>query len=798
MKLYICEKSSLGRALADVLPGEKAKGGDCIRCGADVVAWASGHLLELFEPEDYDERYKHWSRDTLMYVPEKWKLKEIPRTKGLLSGIRKLLKEADTVVNVGDADREGTLLINEILDYCGWRGKTERLRINDMNPGVIRRALDAIKDNEHYRGEYMAGQARLYADWLVGLSLTRFVTVSLREVYETGTISVGRVQTPTLGLVVARDREILNFTPSLYYDITTTLALGGERKITGRWVPKDSSPADEHGHIADKGAAHKLAQSLEGVDGVITAVTKKTRKASPPLPYSLPKLQMAASKKYDITDTLVHVQKLYESGYVTYPRAGCEYIPEGHFPEAPKVMDAIRAGCPDMADMIGGADLTRKSPAWDTSKISEHHAIIPTARVPIEGALSGAERKIYGLVCSRYVLQFLADYEYEETSVEFEVAGEVFRATGRTVINLGWQGWDKQDEPDGHIKLEEARENAGGCGDDETHELDVPGRSNPQNAMDVLPPVKQGEAGGVHAVVLEKTTKPPSRYTYHSLLAAMNNIHLFIKDPEIRMKLKEVQGIGTEATQENIIGVLFKRGYLAKKKKQVVSTDLGKLLIDILSVGKASVMVSPDMTALWEKRMADIEGGAPLGVFISEVADMVRDIISGRLEVPPGISDMPGVTKKRKCLTEGCAGYLRHIAPPKKSPFFSCPVCNKTFNDVAGAPAPRKEWEGEIVEVPCPLNCGKNARRFEGKYGYYWKCLCSPDVTFKDVGGAPAAREERTEAKCPVSGCKGKAVRLESKKDGRAFWKCGVCGNFFDDVDGKPVTREIKGSKGRK
>jgi DNA topoisomerase-3 len=279
----------------------------------------------------------------------------------------------------------------------------------------------------------------------------------------------------------------------------------------------------------------------------------------------------------------------------------------------------------------------------------------------------------------------------------------------------------------------------------------------------------------------------------------MNNIHVFVKDPEIRAKLKEVQGIGTEATQENIIGVLFKRGYLAKKKKLVVSTELGKLLIDILSTGKASVMTSPDMTALWEKRMADIEGGGEtLEAFVADVAEMVKNIISDRLEIPSGISGMPGVTKKRKCLTEGCDGYLRHIAPPKKSPFFSCPVCNKTFNDAGGVPAPKKEWEGEVVEVPCPFNCGKKARRFEGKYGYYWKCLCSPDVTFKDVGGAPMVREERAEAKCPVTGCKGKAVRLESKKDGRGFWKCGVCGNFFDDAEGKPALRERKGGKGRK
>ncbi|MDR1509461.1 MAG: hypothetical protein LBS53_07460 [Synergistaceae bacterium] len=429
--------------------------------------------------------------------------------------------------------------------------------------------------------------------------MTRFVTVSLREVYETGIISVGRVQTPTLGLVVTRDREIRDFIPSLYFDLTATLALGGDRKITGRRVPKDSSPVDEHGHITDRDAAHKLAQPLEGADGTIASVAKKTRKAPPPLPYSLSKLQMAASKKYDITDTLVHVQKLYESAYVTYPRAGCEYIPEEHFTEAPKVVDAIRAGCPDMADMIHGVDLTRKSLAWDTSKISEHHAIIPTTRVPVEGALSDTERKIYGLICSRYVLQFLADYEYEETSVEFEANGELFKTTGRTVINLGWQGWDKQDEPDGHIKLEEKGENSGDGGDGETRDSDAPYGAD---APDILPPVRQDEAGVVHAVVLEKTTRPPSPYTYHSLLASMNNIHLFVKDPQIRAKLKEVQGIGTEATQENIIGVLFKRGYLAKRKKQVVSTELGKLLIDLLSTGKASVMVNPDMTALWEVR----------------------------------------------------------------------------------------------------------------------------------------------------------------------------------------------------
>ncbi|GHV29500.1 hypothetical protein FACS1894167_08890 [Synergistales bacterium] len=181
MRLYVCEKASVGRALAGVLPGSKVKGDNCIRCGGDVDAWASGHLLELCEPEDYDEKYKRWGMGTLLYVPEKWRRKEIPRTKTLVSGIRRLLKEADVVVNVGDSDREGQLLIDEILDYCGWTGKTQRLRLNDVNPNAIRKALDNIRDNADFRGEYMAGQARLYADWLVGLALTRYVTVSARN-----------------------------------------------------------------------------------------------------------------------------------------------------------------------------------------------------------------------------------------------------------------------------------------------------------------------------------------------------------------------------------------------------------------------------------------------------------------------------------------------------------------------------------------------------------------------------------------------------------------------------------------
>ena len=401
--------------------------------------------------------------------------------------------------------------------------------------------------------------------------------------------------------------------------------------------------------------------------------------------------------------------------------------------------------------MLDGVDLSRKSAAWDEKQITEHHAIIPTAKTPREGALSQAEQKIYELICARYALQFLPDYEYEETTVEFAVENEIFRAMGRTVINLGWQGWDKNDENSRCDKCGNGKEN--GYSEKETREEDEifkAGEAHDIREAQILPFVKEGEAGTGQTFLTEKITKPPKPYTYHLLLAAMNNIHMHVKDPDIRAKLKEIHGIGTEATQEGILSTLFNRGYLQKKKKQISSTALGKLLIRLLLDGKGSILVRPDLTALWEVRMSEIEKeNASLDDFVSEVAAMVRDIVSDKLNVP---ADIPGMER-------------------------------------------RKMPAGEIIEALCPLNCGKKARRFNGKYGPFWKCGCSPNVAFKDVGGTPAVRETRTESNCPVKACKGVAVRLVSKKNGLPFWKCGKCGNFFNDANGKPEIREKKTKK---
>jgi DNA topoisomerase-3 len=320
--------------------------------------------------------------------------------------------------------------------------------LNDVNPNAIRKALDNIRDNADFRGEYMAGQARLYSDWLVGLALTRYVTVSARNAgYDAKVISVGRVQTPTLGLVVARDKEIRDFKSLPYFDIQAELALSGGRNITGRWIPSENYSYALGGQkrLIDREAVGQLLRKLENSSGEITCVEKKAHRTTPPLPFSLAKLQIAASKKFDVTDTLVHVQKLYEAGYVTYPRTSCEYIPEEHFAEAAKVISAVCVRCSNISGMLGGIDVNKKSSAWDDGKLTEHHAIIPTTRAPAAGVFSDIERKIYGLICSRYVLQFLPDYEYEETLVKFSVSGEMFQRTGRTVVNIGWQGWENSE-----------------------------------------------------------------------------------------------------------------------------------------------------------------------------------------------------------------------------------------------------------------------------------------------------------------------------------------------------------------
>jgi DNA topoisomerase-3 len=716
--LYITEKASVARALAGVLGGQRVRGETHIQCGDDVVAWASGHLLRLFEPEEYDANLKIWSLEALPIVPERWKYKPVERTKALLEGLGKLLKEADSVVHAGDADREGQSLVDEILEHFGWNGPTKRLRINDVNPDAIRKALKEMRDNGDYRGESLAARARSYADYMAGVNLTRWCTkhadMSGYEFEGAGAgsgsgkvFSVGRVQTPTLGLVVRRDREIESFVPRPYFVLSAALELSEGRKIIGRWQPDETLSETELPETREACKPFCDRISADG-RGEVTKADKKIHRKSPPLPYSLPQLQMDASRLYDITDALKHVQKLYELACVSYPRTDCPYIPEGHHAQARSVLDAAASACPELRELLNTADTARKGPAWDSSRVLEHHAIIPTVKAPAAEALSEAERKIYGLITRRYAIQFLPDHEYEETTVEFMAGNERFRVSGRTVLIPGWTRWDGN--------REEAKDDF----------------SPPS-----LPSVSVGETGYVEPVVEEKKTTTPKRFTYDTLLGAMNGIHIYVQDPEIRKRLKELDGIGTAATQENILALLFDRGYIEKKKKQVFSTPTGRVLIDLLNAGgKSMAFAVPDLTALWEQKITQIEKGElSLETFVSEVAGMVEEIVREPLRVP----EITGFPRKKKCLMEDCGGYLNRKTGTY-GPFYACPICKHVFRERDGEPV--AAGSVEIVQADCPMNCGRKARRFEGKYGPFWKCSCSPGMFLKDIDGKPAVSEK--------------------------------------------------------
>jgi DNA topoisomerase-3 len=782
MKLYIAEKEMIGKAIAEAISGEKKRSKTYIECGDIVIAWLQGHVISLCDPEEYDERYKKWSNETLLYVPQTWKYKISKGKEIFVKNVRDLLKTADSVVNVGDPDREGQLLVDEVLEYCGWKGETLRMWLNDNHPDTIKKALKELEDNEKYKGLYNAGRARAYSDWLVGLALTRLATLQFRSYgYNiTGAVSVGRVQTPTLGLVVRRNEEINNFVSKDYWIFATELTFPDGRVILGKWQKekdKDYDFLDENNRIIDQNELKKLEALIENKQGIVVSVKKELKKKNPPLPFNLPQIQIAANKKYKIKNTLEHVQKLYELGYVSYPRTNIRYLPEVRFSEAKEIINMIDVALTSLSGAITGVDVSRKSPAWNDSEVKEHYGIIPTKKAPKLNELSEMEKNIYEMICLRYILQFLPEYQYEQTTIDYEVEGLSFRALGRNVLDIGWQGWDIEEETESSRKNDEDKE----------------------EIRKELPMVKKNETGTINVKTETKKTTPPKPFTYGTLLEAMNSIHKYVTDPEIKKKLKEVSGIGTPATQQNILATIFNRGYVEERKDKIYPTIIGILLIKSLEDSKAALMATPDLTASWENTMDMInESKETLSKFIAETIVTIKEIIS----VPFKVKEIQGIeiAKRKNCLMENCGGYLSLRKGRDNKNFFSCDICGKTFSEKDGEPIINEKKVESFNEAPCPKGCGKNARQYEGKYGKYWRCICSPEETFKDIDGKPTVQEKKKieKIKCPVPRCKGDAVKLHKKSDGTPFWKCDTCQNFFNDIDGKPVMKQEKKSSNAK
>ncbi|PSJ42375.1 DNA topoisomerase III [Zobellella endophytica] len=583
MILYIAEKPSLGRALAEVLAKPQQKGDGFIRLGnGDVVSWCIGHLLEQAQPDAYDPAFRQWRLEHLPIVPREWKLEPKAKTRAQLNVLKKLLKEADRIVHVGDPDREGQLLVDEVINYCGVpaakREAVQRCLISDLNPAAVSKALAALRPNREFVPLSVSALARSRADWLYGINMSRLCTLQGQKMGYQGVLSVGRVQTPVLGLVVRRDREIADFRAKPYYEVFALLQTGDGERFKAKWQPSDACLPwqDEEGRVLSRRLAENVIRRIGGQPGKVVGLEQKRHRQAAPLPYNLSALQIDAARRFGLSakQVLDICQALYERHkLITYPRSDCRYLPEEHFRQAGVVSEALARVSPELVPAVSGADLSRRGKAWNDKKVEAHHAIIPTTRAMDGERLSRGERDIYTLIARQYLAQFYPPWEYDDRRVEVDIAGGRFIARARQQIHPGWKALfatpgRQEAEPE----------------DDPELQAGLPALSEGESLLCV-----QGE-------LLDKLTQPPRHFTDATLLAAMTHIARYVTDAGLKKILRDTDGLGTEATRAGIIELLFTRAFLTREGKQIKATEAGCKLIASLP----DSATTPDMTARWE------------------------------------------------------------------------------------------------------------------------------------------------------------------------------------------------------
>jgi DNA topoisomerase III len=612
MRLFIAEKPSLARAIAQALPLPQRRYREHLQCGGgNVVAWCVGHILEPVMPEHYDRRYARWSLEDLPIVPTKWRLRAtVP---ALLSSMKMLLRGASRVVHAGDPDREGQLLVDEVLDFLGYEGPVDRILIRDTNPDAVAAALAALEPNAKYRPLGTAALARQRADWLYGINMTRAYSLLGRAAgYDQRVLSVGRVQTPLLGLVARRDAAIAAFEPTAYFVVTAGLRTGTGAALSARWEPAGlgAPDVDESGRVLREEFAARVAAGLRSTEGRVFAVARKAHVEGPPLPYSLADLQIDAARRLGLSakEVLDACQALYETHRLTtYPRSDCSHLPEGHLAKAKELLGTIATGSPELAPLVDQADASLRSRAWDDRKVTAHHAIVPT-RAAGTAALGPTERAVYDLIARRYIGQFLPPHEYAQLRIDLDVGGRRLVASGRETTRLGW-------------RVASPRV--------------VEGEDDPKESS--LPALEPGEVVSVAEVeVARRESEAPKAFTDATLMQAMVHVAAHVEDPRVKAVLADADGLGTPATRPAIIETLFERGYVERRGKSIVSTAIGRALVASLP----AALTRPDMTAEWEASMRAIaEGGETLEGFLekraSELAGLLGDAKARRLPPPP-------------------------------------------------------------------------------------------------------------------------------------------------------------------
>ncbi|MBR3721828.1 MAG: DNA topoisomerase III [Selenomonadaceae bacterium] len=750
MKLFIAEKPSLAQAIAGGL-GNGTKKDGCIVIGNNVVTWCFGHILEQLSPNEYNDDYKYWKMETLPIIPSPWKLKVKPDAKKQFCIVKDLIKQADIIVNAGDPDREGQLLIDEVLEYVGVNKPVQRILLNALDDKSVKEALTDIRKNEDFIGLRNSALGRSRADWLIGMNLSRAYTVQARKAGYDEIFSVGRVMTPTMSLVVRREDEIANFKPVNHYGIRGTFN-NDEANFTADWfIPKDIEGLDKEDRLIDKSVAEKVLDKLknlpQGTVAHVTNVEENEKKEAQRLPYSLSALQIDAGRIYGYSPQLVldTMQSLYEKKLTTYPRSDCDYLPENQKENSLGIIGNLKGlFSADIDKIIEKTNTNIHSRAWNDKKITAHHAIIPTTIKADFSSLNDVEKNCYFLVAKAYLAQFLPMHSYLSVKIMISIASEAFIGKGKTILEQGWK------------------------------ELYIGDKSDKEDDADtILPQVVEGQTVNfVEATLVEKTTKPPTRFTEATLLKAMKEIYKYVRDENLKKELKECSGIGTEATRATIIKKLQDTGLLALSKKYLVPTDKSKVAISIYPED----LTYPDITAVMENKLEEVQkGNLSLEDFIALQLEMLNNFLeeAKKIELAPP-KDVP------KC--PDCGKAMRRYKG-KNGFFWGCtgyPECSTTALDNKGKPL-------FIKKAECP-RCKSVMQRFPSKNNpkqFYWHCTnkeCNLYLT------DDAKNKQPIVVRCPE--CKKGYLVLRDGKKG-PFWSCSdyqktKCNCIRQDENGKP------------
>lgn len=738
------------------------------------MTWCFGHILEQYDPQDYDDNLRIWRRRDLPIIPKEWKLRPKESALTQLQVINHLLSEAEMVVHAGDPDREGQLLVDEVLEHFHYTGPVQRIWLASLDSLSVQKALATLKDNRDYADLRDAARARSQADWLIGMNASRAMTIFGRETgHNDGVLSLGRVQTPTLALVVQRDREIKAFV-SVDYLILQASLQNDAGSFSATFKPSDTQTGlDSEGRLVDASIAQGIVDSVRGQTGIITSVTREKKKKPVPLPHCLSSLQKAASSKFGMTaqQVLDTAQSLYEKKLTTYPRTDCRYLPEEQFGDAARLITAL-SGVSGLEAVTAKADSALRGPVWDTKKITAHHAIIPTGEEP--RSLTAQETNLYLMIAVQYFLQFYPPMSYEAQKIVVSINDTTWEARGRLILEPGWTGVAAEEDEDAKKK-------------------------EPEQS---LPPVSSDTPVTCTDVdALKKKTTPPSKFSEGSLIEAMANIHRFVSDASAKATLKENEGLGTEATRASIIETLKGRKYIEPSGKSLVSTPLGQSLIDMTP----DVLKDPVMTAQWEQRLEQIaRDELTLDAFMQDQITILPTLLNSVLSLP--VTLLPTACPCPKC------GRAMRKRPDKKYGgfFWACsdPDCHTFLPDNNGKPgAPREK--AVPSEFPCPV-CNQPLYRKEKEGNTYWACYNreghanGENVFLPDDNGKPGKPKPRaprivTEFVCPDCG-KPLLLKTGTSKTGKA-WERFDCSGFpqckasFWGSNGKPDFDKRAGTK---